>query len=164
MDPNLLLLVVLAVLLIWMFFSSRRRQQKLREEQALKAEKMVPGARVMTRSGLFGTLVAYDKDDLSKPAEVEIAPGVVVELHTQAVDLAPETAVVADEPETDAEDVADDETAVETQTETDARTETAEPAETTATPASSESAFPAYELPDLDLGDDKRDQGTDKKD
>lgn len=156
MDPNLLLLVVLAVLLVWMFFSSRRRQQKLREEQALKAEKMVAGARVMTRSGLFGTLVAYDKDDLSKPAEVEIAPGVVVELHTQAVDLAPDTAVIADEPETDADDVAGDETAVET--EAGARTETAE----TATPASSESTFPAYELPDL--GDDKRDQGSDKKD
>ncbi|MBF0817367.1 preprotein translocase subunit YajC [Microbacterium paludicola] len=161
MDPNLLLLVVLAVLLIWMFFSSRRRQQKLREEQALKAEKMVPGARVMTRSGLFGTLVAYDKDDLSQPAEVEIAPGVVVELHTQSVDLAPETAVVADEAETDAEDVADDETVVETQAETDAQTDAVEPAESS---ASSESAFPAYELPDLDLGDDKRDQGTDKKD
>ncbi|WP_230667472.1 preprotein translocase subunit YajC [Microbacterium sp. MEC084] len=73
MDPNLLLLVVLAVLLIWMFFSSRRRQQKMREEQERKAQLMVPGARVMTRSGLFGTLVEYDKDDLSKPARVEIA-------------------------------------------------------------------------------------------
>ena len=102
MDPNLLLLVVLVVLLVWMFFSSRRRQQKMREEQARKAEQMVPGARVMTRSGLFGTLVTYDADDLSQPARVEIAPGVVVELHTQAIDLAPEEAVpAADEPAAD---------------------------------------------------------------
>lgn len=94
MDPNILLLVVLVVLLVWMFFSSRRRQQKAREEQERKAQLMVPGARVMTRSGLFGSLVEFDKDDLSKPAKVEIAPGVVVELHTQAVDLAPETEAV----------------------------------------------------------------------
>jgi preprotein translocase subunit YajC len=112
MDPNILLLVVLVVLLVWMFFSSRRRQQKMRDEQARKAELMVPGARVMTRSGLFGTLVAYDKDDLSAPAHVEIAPGVVVELHTQAVDLAPEdaTAVAAAEAdEVEADEVERDE-------------------------------------------------------
>lgn len=109
MDPNLLLLLVLGVLLVWMFFSSRRRQQKMREEQERKAELMVPGARVMTRSGLFGTLVAYDKSDLSHPARVEIAPGVVVELHTQAIDLAPEQAEAAaavDATETDERDVA----------------------------------------------------------
>ncbi|WP_203138502.1 preprotein translocase subunit YajC [Microbacterium sp. JZ31] len=92
---DILLLVVLALLLVWMFFSSRRRQQKMREEQARKGELMVPGARVMTRSGLFGTLVEFDKDDLSEPAKVEIAPGVVVELHTQAIDLAPEETAVA---------------------------------------------------------------------
>jgi preprotein translocase subunit YajC len=113
MDPNILLLVVLVVLLVWMFFSSRRRQQKMREEQERKAELMVPGARVMTRSGLFGTLVEFDKDDLSQPAKVEIAPGVVVELHTQAVDLAPE--VVATEPEADTtEDVEPTTTVVDT--------------------------------------------------
>ncbi|WP_309067270.1 preprotein translocase subunit YajC [Microbacterium sp.] len=103
---DILLLVVLALLLVWMFFSSRRRQQKMREEQARKAELMVPGARVMTRSGLFGTLVEFDKDDLSQPARVEIAPGVVVELHTQAIDLAPEeTAATADATDADAAEV-----------------------------------------------------------
>lgn len=112
---NILLLVVLAALLVWMFVSSRRRQQKMREEQERKAELMVPGARVMTRSGLFGTLVAYDKDDLSAPARVEIAPGVVVELHTQAIDLAPEQEATTPADEADADDVvASDETVVGT--------------------------------------------------
>ena len=76
---------------------------------------MVPGARVMTRSGLFVSLVEYDKDDLSKPAKVEIAPGVVVELHTQAVDLAPETAEAADAA-TDDDEVADADERVENET------------------------------------------------
>lgn len=153
MDPNILLLLVLVVLLVWMFFSSRRRQQKMREEQARKAELLVPGARVMTRSGLFGSLVEYDTDDLSKPARVEIAPGVVVELHTQAVDLAPETATDAD-----ADDVADDETVEETDElaapETDATTDESAPA--------AERGAPEHTLPDLDLGDDTRDDKRDK--
>ncbi|WP_345750188.1 preprotein translocase subunit YajC [Microbacterium rhizophilus] len=136
---NILLLVVLVALLVWMFFSSRRRQQKMREEQSRKAELMVPGARVMTRSGLFGTLVDYDKEDLSKPAQVEIAPGVVVELHTQSVDLAPETAdaPVADEP-------------LESETAADAQpgTYTVNGAETDELPGSGTST---------DKGDDKKD-------
>ncbi|GGH35600.1 preprotein translocase subunit YajC [Microbacterium album] len=111
MPMDLLLIVVLIALLIFMFVSSRRRQQKMREEQERKAELMVPGARIMTRSGMFGTLVSFDKEDLSKPAEVEIAPGVIVELHTQAVDLAPEeSAPVADEetPEEELDEAAPD--------------------------------------------------------
>lgn len=138
MDPNLLLLVVLAVLLIWMFFSSRRRQQKMREEQERKAQLMVPGARVMTRSGLFGTLVEYDKDDLSKPARVEIAPGVVAELHTQALDLAPEATADAVVDATDAE--AADEPLIDT------------------TPDATPEQKPAADRPDADElpGDDKK--------
>lgn len=158
---NFVLLVVLAALLVWMFISSRRRQQKMREEQALKAEKMVPGARVMTRSGLFGWLVEFDKDDLSKPAKVEVAPGVIVELHTQAVDLAPdaveETATADEEPVVDPE--VEDTTVAENPLEDEPRPDA--PRNDSAV-AGSET--PEYRLPDLDLGDDKRDQGTDKKD
>lgn len=101
---DILLLVVLAALLVFMFISSRRRTKKMKEEQERRQLQMVPGARIMTRSGLFGTIVAFDPEDLTKPAEVEIAPGVVIEVHAQAIDLAPETDVAetADE-EADAE-------------------------------------------------------------
>ncbi|WP_456285143.1 preprotein translocase subunit YajC [Microbacterium sp. JZ101] len=109
---DILLLVVLAALLVFMFISSRRRTKKMKEEQERRQLQMVPGARIMTRSGLFGTIVAFDPEDLTKPAEVEIAPGVVIEVHAQAIDLAPETAVAetadedapADEEPADAEE------------------------------------------------------------
>lgn len=99
---DLLLLVVLAALLVFMFVSSRRRTKKMKEEQERRQAQLVPGARVMTRSGIFGTIVYFDSDDLTQPAEIEVAPGVVIEVHAQALDLAPETSAVA-------ADAADDE-------------------------------------------------------
>ncbi|WOF21544.1 preprotein translocase subunit YajC [Microbacterium betulae] len=95
-----LLLVVLAALLVFMFVSSRRRTKKLKEEQEQRQLRLVPGARVMTRSGLFGTIVEFDADDLTQPAQIEIAPDVVVEVHAQAIDLAPETEAVVEEEDT----------------------------------------------------------------
>ncbi|MDN3310501.1 preprotein translocase subunit YajC [Microbacterium oryzae] len=92
---DLLLLVVLAALLVFMFTSSRRRTKKMKEEQERRQAQMVPGARVMTRSGIFGTIVSFDADDLTQAAEIEVAPGVVIEVHAQALDLAPETSAVA---------------------------------------------------------------------
>jgi len=156
MDPNLLLLVVFVVLIGWMFFSSRRTRAKQKEAAELKAQQMVPGARVMTRSGLFGSLVEFDKDDLSKPAKVEIAPGVVIELHSQVVDIAPD-AVVEDEA-ADAADV--DEEPV---TEVEAAQASEESAEAPAVAADGKPdahGVPEYKLPEIDLGDDK---GGDKK-
>ncbi|WP_261164042.1 preprotein translocase subunit YajC [Microbacterium sp. Marseille-Q6965] len=104
MDMNLILLVVLAVMVVFMFVSSRRNAKKRQELEEQRRTQMVPGARVMTRSGLFGTLVAFDAEDLTQPAKVEIAPGVIAEVHAQAVDLVPETETT----EPAATDVADD--------------------------------------------------------
>ncbi|MER7795775.1 preprotein translocase subunit YajC [Microbacterium sp. NPDC096154] len=147
MDPNLLLLLVVVVMLVWMFFSSRRRQQKMREEQARKAELMVPGARVMSRSGLYGSLVEFDSEDLSKPAKVEIAPGVVIEMHTQAIDLAPEDDAAAAEEQQDAAEAeeAPRDSALDEG-----------PADAAPAPAASDE-IPEYKLPDLDFGDRKDD-------
>lgn len=105
---DILLLVVLAALLVFMFISSRRRTKKMKEEQERRNLLMVPGARVMTRSGLFGTIVAFDADDLTKPAELEIAPGVVIEVHAQALDLAPEVAETESDDEPVEETIEDD--------------------------------------------------------
>lgn len=104
MDMNLLLLVVLAVMVVFMFISSRRNAKKRQELEEQRRTQMVPGARVMTRSGLFGTLVEFDAEDLTQPAKVEIAPGVIAEVHAQAVDLVPETVAR----ETTADDEVDD--------------------------------------------------------
>lgn len=101
MDPmSLLLVAVLAVMLVFMVVNSRRQAKKRREAEADRQVKMVPGARVMSRAGLFGTIVEFDADDLTKPARIEIADGVVVELHAQSIEIVPEPVEQA-EPESD---------------------------------------------------------------
>lgn len=85
MDPTLILFGLLAVMLVFMFVNTRRRQRQMKEQQEEKASKTVPGAKVLLQGGLYGTVVSYDPVDLDKPAEIEIAPGVVIEVHSQAI-------------------------------------------------------------------------------
>ncbi|MGN7968221.1 preprotein translocase subunit YajC [Microbacterium sp. 22296] len=82
---SLLLPLLLAGLLVFMFVSSRRRLKKQKAEQEKKARDTVPGAEVLLQGGLYGTIVEYDGEDLDKPALVEIAPGIVIKVHSQAV-------------------------------------------------------------------------------
>jgi len=79
------LIILLVLLLIFMFWSQRRRGQRMKAEQEAKARQTVPGARVLLQGGLYGTIVAYDADNLDQPAQVEIAPGTVIEVHSQAI-------------------------------------------------------------------------------
>lgn len=79
------LIILLVVLLGFMFWSSRRRMQKQKAEQEVKARQTVPGAEVLLQGGLYGTIVAYDPDNLDQPATVEIAPGVEIKVHSQAI-------------------------------------------------------------------------------
>ncbi|MFT4220372.1 MAG: preprotein translocase subunit YajC [Microbacterium sp.] len=79
------LLLVLGVLLVFMFVSSRRRTQRMKAEQEQKARQTVPGAEVLMQGGLYGTIVSYDPDNLDQPAVVEIAPGVEIKVHSQAI-------------------------------------------------------------------------------
>jgi len=79
------LIILLIGLLVFMFYSSRRRMQKQKAELEKKARETVPGAEVLLQGGLYGTIVEYDGEDLDKPALVEIAPGVVIKVHSQAV-------------------------------------------------------------------------------
>lgn len=79
------LIVLLVLLLVFMFYSSRRRMQKQKAEQASKARQTVPGAEVLMQGGIYGTIVSYDPDNLDQPALVEIAPGVQIRVHSQAI-------------------------------------------------------------------------------
>ena len=79
------LFFVLAILLVFMVFSTRRRNKRMKEEQEKKATETVAGARVLLQGGLYGTIVAFDPENLDQPARVEIAPGVVIEVHSQAI-------------------------------------------------------------------------------
>ena len=80
-----ILLVAMAALLVFMFWSSRRRAARMKAEQEAKSRAMVPGVKVLLQGGLYGTLVEYDGEDLSKSARVELAPGMEVEVHSQAI-------------------------------------------------------------------------------
>ena len=82
---DLFLIIPLAALLVFMFWSSRRRMKKQKDEQAAKARQTVPGAEVLLQGGLYGTIIDYDPEDLDKPALVELAPGLVVKVHSQAI-------------------------------------------------------------------------------
>lgn len=105
---ELILFGLLAVMLVFMFVNTRKRQKQLKEQQEEKAAKTVPGAKVLLQGGLYGTVVSYDPVDLDKPAEIEIADGVVIEVHSQAilriVEPTDETGLVA---ESDAADTAE---------------------------------------------------------
>lgn len=79
------LIILLAILLVFMFWSSRRRSQKQKAEQEAKARQTVPGSEVLLQGGLYGTIVSYDPDNLDQPAVVEIAPGVDIKVHSQAI-------------------------------------------------------------------------------
>ncbi|MGN8025841.1 preprotein translocase subunit YajC [Microbacterium sp. 22242] len=79
------LFFVLAILLVFMVFSTRRRNKRMKEEQEQKARETVAGARVLMQGGLYGTIVEFDPDNLDRPARVEIAPGVIIEVHSQAI-------------------------------------------------------------------------------
>ncbi|WP_396656444.1 preprotein translocase subunit YajC [Microbacterium sp.] len=79
------LLILLAVLLVFMFWSSRRRTQRMKAEQEEKARQTVPGAEVLLQGGLYGTVVSYDSENLDQPAIIELAPGVQIKVHSQAI-------------------------------------------------------------------------------
>lgn len=85
MPMEILLFGLLAVLVVFMFVNGRRRQKQMKAEQEEKATKTVPGVKVLLQGGIYGTIVAYDHDDLDSPALVEIAPGTVIEVHSQAI-------------------------------------------------------------------------------
>nr|WP_189181917.1 preprotein translocase subunit YajC [Microbispora rosea] len=63
--PLILLVVVFYFLLI-------RPQRKRQQEQIQMQNSLTPGVRVMTTTGLFGTVVAVQDDDVV----LEVAPGV----------------------------------------------------------------------------------------
>nr|WP_204976559.1 preprotein translocase subunit YajC [Microbacterium esteraromaticum] len=82
---SLMLFGLLGVMLVFMFVNTRKRQKMMKEQQEEKAAKTVPGVKVLLQGGLYGTVVSYDPVDLDKPAQIEIAPGVVIEVHSQAI-------------------------------------------------------------------------------
>lgn len=97
------MLAILAVLIFFMF----RNGQKRKRDMAELRSSIVPGATVMTNFGLFGSVVSID--DAENKTQLEIAPGVIVGVHSQAVarvveEQTPGDDVIADTPASDITD------------------------------------------------------------
>ncbi|SHG13157.1 preprotein translocase subunit YajC [Streptoalloteichus hindustanus] len=72
MDASFLFPLLIILLALPLFLSTRKQKKMMQEMQSLQ-NSLGPGDRVMTTSGLYGTVVGTDEDTL----DVEIAPGVV---------------------------------------------------------------------------------------
>lgn len=83
------MLAVLAVLVFFMFRNGRKRKKDL---EALQAT-MVPGAKIMTGSGIYGTIASIDEE--ANTVSLEIAPGTVIEVHRQTIARVVEPVAVA---------------------------------------------------------------------
>ncbi|MGP4019950.1 preprotein translocase subunit YajC [Saccharopolyspora sp. 5N708] len=71
MDLQSLILPLLIVLLAVPLFLQARKQKRAVAEQQKLQNSITPGDRVMTTSGVFGTVVATNDDSI----DLEIAPG-----------------------------------------------------------------------------------------
>jgi preprotein translocase subunit YajC len=76
-----LLLLLPLLLIAYLLWSQRRRQKKMQELQA----DLEVGVRVMTTTGLYGTVAALDENTV----HIEAAPGVVLQWDRRAVVPAP---------------------------------------------------------------------------
>jgi preprotein translocase subunit YajC len=65
------MLLLFGLLGLMMYFMSRRQRRAMQQQQELQNSLMV-GDRVMTTSGLYGTIIATDDATI----DIEIAPGV----------------------------------------------------------------------------------------
>lgn len=110
------LILLLGLLLVFMFWSSRRRMQKQKRDQEERANQTLPGAEVLLQGGLYGTIVSYDAENLDQPAIVELAPGVEIKVHSQAIlrVVTPSDAELADDELLEDETLDDDLIEVET--------------------------------------------------
>jgi len=93
---ELILPLLLVLFAGFMFMTARRQRRQVQETQQMQSS-LVPGDRVMTTSGLYGTIVETDDDTL----EIEVAPGV----HTTWVRQAVREKV---KPETETDELSED--------------------------------------------------------
>jgi preprotein translocase subunit YajC len=76
---NYILFALFGVLILMMIRKSRKTKAAAQEKQS----KLAPGVDIMTNFGLFGHV--KDVDQASNKIQLEISPGVVVEVHSQTV-------------------------------------------------------------------------------
>lgn len=96
MDPISLFMIAILGLLIFFMVRNSRKQKVTQQELA---EKLKPGAEVMTSFGLFATVIAMDDD--ANVATLDVGKGVEIRVHRQVLTKIVEEEVLE---ETSAED------------------------------------------------------------
>lgn len=135
MNFSTLLLPLIIVLFAIPLFMGSRRQKRQQQQQQDLLNSLHYGDRVMTTSGLYGTVVSTTDDSI----DIEIAPGVVTSWLRAAVreKVADSTVGLPDEDDSDETYTADD----EARTEVDESTvEDAKPTEAQIAPSLEESS------------------------
>jgi preprotein translocase subunit YajC len=125
---SLMIPLLIALVAVPMFLQARKQKRAMREQQQLQ-NSLVAGDRVMTTSGLYGTVVTAGDDTI----DLEIAPGVTTTWLRAAVREKVE-AEASDATATEDEAADTDEVAE--------KHETAEKSEATATESSAQVAEP----------------------
>ncbi|GAA1089383.1 preprotein translocase subunit YajC [Tsukamurella spumae] len=101
---QLLLPLLLVLMLVFMFFQFRKQKKQMSETAAMQ-ESLTTGTKVMTSTGLYGTVVGLGEDTI----DLEIAPGVTTTWVRRAIAKvltpeeldAPAIETITDEPEVD---------------------------------------------------------------
>lgn len=113
---SLIFPLLIALLAVPLFLQARKQKRAMKEQQQLQ-NSLETGDRVMTTSGLFGTIVGTTDDTI----ELEIAPGLVTtwvraavreKVETESADSATETSAsdeISESEPTPATDVKSDE-------------------------------------------------------
>ncbi|MDA8777393.1 preprotein translocase subunit YajC [Pontimonas sp.] len=96
MDPISLFMIAVLGMLIYFMIRNSRKQRKTQEELA---DKLKPGADVMTSFGLYATIT--ELDDENNVATLDVGKGVLIKVHRQTLTkvVEDESADVAAEPD-----------------------------------------------------------------
>jgi preprotein translocase, yajC subunit len=99
MDITMILLAVFVLFMIWSIYSGTKRQEAQMQATQTMQENLRAGDEIMTRAGLYGTIVSTDHEN--RKALVEIAEGTIITISLDAVatvvDVAEEEPVEAKE-------------------------------------------------------------------
>jgi preprotein translocase, yajC subunit len=83
MDITMILLAVFVLFMIWSIYSGTKRQKAQMQATQTMQENLRAGDEIMTRAGLYGTIVSTDHEN--RKALVEIAEGTIITISLDAV-------------------------------------------------------------------------------
>jgi preprotein translocase subunit YajC len=90
---SLLPIIIIVVLFMLVYMTMTRRSRARRAQQMQTT--IVPGTRVRTTSGMYGTITSVEGDDVM----VEVAPGVQIRMMARAVVPVPQDASTGEPPQ-----------------------------------------------------------------